>query len=490
MNWRTILAIVMTVAVVGFGAFVAVQNEQLLGEEIFFWIGAESGGSMSLTVGRALLAVFALGAAAVGVAWTFRGSKLAVARAAERKQERGIRRAERSYQEGLESVLAGEDEQALERFRQVLAHDAQHRQALVGAANACRALGRHADALDFRERALALDDRDSVVLAGLAEDHHARGDLARAGSALTRLLDAKPREAPVTAAAAVRLREILVESGDLAGALVAHDRWAKAGDGPAAETNGQPSALVRASIETRKAARDAQEGRTQEARAALRKILKKHPGYSPAWLALGQAFVLEGDEDGALAAWVDGYELTREGAILVAAEQHYRTDDPERDPIERAGAALAAFRRFTGCSGERPQAVAFLGKLQTRFEMLDEAAEAFDSVRESFPDNPTFTYYAARIAEKRGHGERAAKWYRGILRSLDILRLRYRCSGCRLTFPDHADRCPNCRKWGVVSLDIGLHALREPLPAARPVYEVRGEEPEQPEEPAQHDLSA
>ena len=108
--------------------------------------------------------------------------------------------------------------------------------------------------------------------------------------------------------------------------------------------------------------------------------------------------------------------------------------------------------------------------------MLDEAAESFESVRDSFPDNPTFTYYAARIAEKRGHPEIAARWYRGILRALDILRPTYRCSGCETELDTFVDRCPRCARWGSVSLDIGVRPLHEPLPAARPVYAVRGEE--------------
>ena len=57
--------------------------------------------------------------------------------------------------------------------------------------------------------------------------------------------------------------------------------------------------------------------------------------------------------------------------------------------------------------------------------MLDDAAVAFESVRERFPEDPTFAYYSGRIAEKQARPEVAARLYRQIGR--ELARRHYAC---------------------------------------------------------------
>ena len=473
MTWRSMLAFVLTILVIAGCLLVVRDNSELLEQQLKIW--SREGVVHGLKVGEALLACLALGATGVALAWGVRSTRQAARRAEERRTERRRRMQEQRLVEGLAAAAAGRPADALAELESVLADEPEHALALGAAADALRRLGRPAEAVELRQRLLALKAGEPEVLAALAEDHRARGDLKLAASTLEQLLAGKLRE---PAAFARRLVDLRLELGDAAGALAAHDAWAR----KQSEASAEEVALERAALETRQAARDSREGRLKEALATLRRIVRKHPSYAPASLALAQAQLLDGDEDGALRTWIDGYEGTREGAFLVAAEEHFlgRLDE-EEDAIERASAALAAMKRFAACSGERPQAIAFLGKLQTRFEMLEDAAATFDSVRESFPENPTFTYYAARIAEKRRNTELAAEWYRGILKSLDILRPGYRCRRCEAECSDYRDRCPACGRWGTVSLDIGIKPLAQPLPAAHPVYAVRGEE-DDPEE--------
>jgi tetratricopeptide (TPR) repeat protein len=478
-TWRSTLGIASTILVLCGCYFVGVENRELLAQQLLFWTAAD-GSPVGLAVGQALLGSLAIGAAGVALAWAVRSGRQRRARNEERRGERRRRALEEAHRAGLEAAIRGRLPRALACQEQVLELEPEHLGALAAAADALRMLGRPAEALELRERLLALRPGDADVLLALAEDHRARGDLGLAAGALERALAARPEEPEVVARG---LLETRLEAGDTARALEAHARWAKlARDRPPEEV-----ALERAALETRQAVREAQEGRWREAQAVLRRVLKRQPDFVPAALALAHAQVLEGNEAGAVTTWVEGYERTREGAFLVAAEEHFLgSPSDDDDSIERASAALAAMRRFAACSGERPQAIAFLGKLQTRLEMLEEAAETLDSVRESFPENPTFTYYAARIAEKRGKGGVAAAWYRGILKAMDVLRPVYRCGACEAVGETHADRCRSCGRWGRVSLDIGMKRLAQPLPAAHPVYAVRGEEEELPrEEPAE-----
>jgi tetratricopeptide (TPR) repeat protein len=467
-TWRSITGIVLTVLVLSACYFIGVENRELLSQTIQFW--TKDGRVYGLPVDQTLLGCLALGAGVVALAWALRSTRAAVQRSEGRRRERSRRVLDEHLIAGHEEAGAGRPATALPHFEAVLEKEPAEPGALAGAADALRQLGRPSEALELRERLLGVRPGDNAVQAALALDHRARGDLGLAAAALEHLLGRKPADAAAVARDLVDLR---LELGDFAAALAAHDRWSKlAGSGPG-------SARERAAIETRQAALDAHEGRVREAVATLKRVIKKHPDYSPASLMLARAQLLEGDEQAALNTWLAGYEATREGAFLVAAEEHFLGADAEgEDAIERASSVLNAMKRFAACSGDRPQAVAFLGKLQTRFEMLDDAAASFDGVRESFPDNPTFTYYAARIAEKRGDHETAAGWYRGILKALDILRPTYRCRSCEAETEAYADRCGSCGEWGSVSLDIGVKPLLRALPAAHPVYSVRGDETE------------
>lgn len=469
MTWRSTLGIVATILVLSGCFLVGRHNAELLSQQLEIWRDA-SGRAVGLSVGQALLACLALGATLVAAGWAVRSTRQAARRAEERRTERRRRALAQRLQAGLAAAAAGRDSEALAELEQVLEQEAEHATALAAAADVLRRLGRPADAAELRQRLLAVEPGSPKALSALAEDQRARGDVELAAATLEKLLAAGPEK---PAAVARRLLELRLEQGDASAALAAHETWAKRQSAVPAEE----VALERAALETRQAAREAREGRVKEAVAALKKLLRKHPGHAPTALALAQAQLLAGDEQAAIETWVEAYERTREGAFLVAAEEHFLGHLPEEeDAVERASQALAVMKRFTTCSGDRPQAVAFLGKIQTRFEMLEDAAATLDSVRESFPDNPTFTYYAARIAEKRGRHDVAAEWYRGILKALDILSPGYRCRRCEAQAPEFRDRCPSCGRWGTVALDIGIQPLSQPLPAAHPVYAVRGEE--------------
>jgi lipopolysaccharide biosynthesis regulator YciM len=386
---------------------------------------------------------------------------------ARRREGRRREEADAAYRHGLEALLDGRPERALELAREVLDRAPEHAGALMTAADVLRSNGRAAEAIETRQRLLARTPDDVPALYALAEDHRARGDLQLAAATLERVVAANPKKARN---AAHLLREIHVEAGEWESALEAHDRLVRMGG----LGEGEDADLTRAGLETRLARQLSQQGRGKEALALLRKVLRRHPDYVPASLAVAAVHLAEGREDEAVEAWVDCFGRTCDALVLVAAEQHFAAHRHEGDQVERAGRALAAFRRFVVVTGGDPHARAFLGKLHQRFEMLDEAAAEFEAVRAEFPDNPTFSYYAARIAQKRGRHDDAAAWYRQILRALDVLRLRFACARCEAEAAEPSDRCATCGRWGTVRLDIGVQPLAGPLPAGQPVYAVAG----------------
>ncbi|MEM7248206.1 MAG: tetratricopeptide repeat protein [Acidobacteriota bacterium] len=487
MNLRTALGVIVTIIVLAACSWIHLQNRELLSERLRAWPartlsaqeeplppGAPDALVWELPVGHALLGTFGLGALLILLGWSVRSAKQVSKQAGVSRDRNTQRKISQSLTDGLEALLHDKPQEALTAMQQVLEHEPKHSRALLFGADALRGLGRPGEAQELRRRLLEDDPTNERALFGLADDQVALGDGQAAATTLGQLAEGTSELSRI---AARRLREVELERGELDAALTAHDRHQKLRKKHGVSTReGEDEAdRIRRALETRKALQDAELGRTSDAQSALKKVLSKDPGYAPARLALGQALLADGREDEALKIYQEGYERTREGAMLVAAERCF-LDEPgeEGNEVERTAHALSTFRRFAQGDGPRHQAVAFLGKLYTRLEMLDDAAATFDSVRDSFPDNPTFTYYAARIAQAQGRHEEAADWFRAIVKSLAVLRLRYRCTRCEVEIDEYTDRCPGCGRFGAVTLDLGMRELHQPLPAARPVYETVG----------------
>jgi len=463
----SIYALVVILLLAFAGAFkLHHQNEPVMSQGLVLWQLPGQVQPVRVSVGRALLLCVGFGAAAIALIWGVRGVQEVVQGVLDKRSNKFERDIEGSYQRGLELLLHRRPERALAVMNEILAKDPEHRGALMTGADILKSLGRADEAAALRRRRVESAPDDLPALLALAEDQRAAGDLDLAAATLRKVVELRPKQAM---AAAEHLRDVLLEAGQPERALEAHDRLVRIRE----EANEKlPDAdAIRAGIETRAALQVAEQGKDRDAVATLRKILKRHPRFVPAWLALAHAHALGGDEEQAVEAWIEGFEKTNEAAILVEADEYFNAGRHEGDPIQRAEAALRCFKRFAACSGSRPLAVAFLGRLYVRHEMLEEAASAFESVRERFPENPTFTYYVARVAEKLGRSEEAARLYRTVIRAQEVLRITLECRACGNRASGFFDRCERCGRWGTCAVDIGSPD-DEALRSTRPLWAV------------------
>ncbi len=77
-----------------------------------------------------------------------------------RRQARSRQEAEELYLRGVESMLNGREEKALEHFNEVLAVDPNHFEALLKGGEVLRALRRHGEAIEYHRRAARVKEDD------------------------------------------------------------------------------------------------------------------------------------------------------------------------------------------------------------------------------------------------------------------------------------------------------------------------------------------
>jgi lipopolysaccharide biosynthesis regulator YciM len=367
---------------------------------------------------------------------------------------------ERLYLLGIEAILGGREERALEHFRAVLQRDAQHFEALLKSGDVCRELGRAREAVDFHRRALRVRESDLRPLFALVEDYEKSGDTSAARETLTQIIERKPKRALT---ACRKLRTLLVRDQNWEAALAIQEKI----EAMLGETGmKKPDLRFSVGIPYQLACRHAAEERPREAAALLRRLVKSAPGFAPAAWKLGKILVAAGDADEAVEIWKQGFEETASPIFLASLEDHFlQMEEPER--------AIEIFKQLAWRANREVVPRFFLGKLYYRLEMLDEALDVFRALKSRVSYAPTIHFYIARILERRGDPVQAVREYSHLMNQLDPLRLEYRCATCSSRFSAWRDFCDTCGEWNSIQLDLKEQLTVEEMGiSSAPVYNV------------------
>ncbi len=455
MKVRTFLFIIVAIGVLLALSSLFVTNREILQKNVYFW------GWFDLSVGLTLLTFLLLGALMTTLAGLTREFGTLVSRRRQRVATRRSEEIEEEYSRGLVAVLEGREDEALRHFRAVLERDSRHFNTLLKLGEVLRFQERYDEAIEVHRKACHLRDEDTRPLYALVNDYEAKGDLDRARTVLGKIIAINKH----SVSAWRRLRSLHMKEQSWAKALEAHERVEK--HSGATEASQSVDRSIGTGIRFEMAAERLDAGRTKDALAELRRILKDDPQFIPAHVKLGEAHVRDGHEAEGLEAWYAGFETTGSPIFLSTLEEYFLQRDQPLGAIEALKRCIAAARKDTV-----PRF--YLGKLYFRLEMLDEALSVLSSLEGRASYAPTLHYLLGRIHERRKNHRDAATQYRRVIKEMDLVQLEYRCRGCGETVMDWTERCAGCGAWNTVEVNFREEISVEDLGlSAAPVYTIR-----------------
>ena len=382
-----------------------------------------------------------------------------------RRRQADAEEAERQYVRGVESMLNGREERALEHFNAALESDPEHFQSLLKGGEVLRMLRRHAEAIEYHRRAARLREGHLEALYQLVADYEESGAGENAKAVLHRIIELDPKR---SLSAHRQFRAICMREGAWDKAWEIQQRIEELLSGTARSSKGEKKYHL--GIRFMLAARHLEEGRPRDAIAILRRLVRMDDAFVPGHLKLGKALVALGQPESAVEAWEEGYKATNHPVFLTTIEDHYLKDEQPRRAIEALKAAVWKSQKDI-----LPRF--FLGKLYFRLEMLDEALAEFTRMKSRVAYFPALHYHLAKILERHGQYREALRELETLLLQAEALRIEYACSVCSRRYPSWVARCERCGEWNSVVVDFREERGVEELGlSTAPVYTVDSQE--------------
>ncbi len=188
-------------------------------------------------------------------------------------------------------------------------------------------------------------------------------------------------------------------------------------------------------------------GAVERAIKTLKAVLKTDKDFIAAYPALAEIYIREGNAKEAGEILLSGYKATSSMVILVRLEEHYIA---EGEP----GAIIDLYQKSIQQSPGDLKLQLFLAKLYYRLEMIDHAFETMNNIDTSAFDFPHLHTLFGSIYERRSEYEKAIDEFKRALKVEKPLLVPFCCSRCGYTSRDWTGRCPECKSWNTLILDI------------------------------------
>jgi len=458
MNVKAFLALLVALVLVFGTSFLIIGNHDILKQNFVVYkdLVVPMYVMLALAFGGGLLISF--------VSLLYSGFHTSFVNWRRNRQLRASEAVELEYGRGVEEILSGREGMALKHFQKALDRDPRHLKSLLRAGETERKQGRVDQAVELHQKAHHLVEDEVAPLYALADDYEVVEDWGRLESSLKKIIELKPK---VSLTSYRRLRDLYIRLARWEEAESVQTRissWPKREPAMLDEDNELQGIRYQIGLQKKEALQ------LKEAVSEFRKLLKRHPGFIPAYVALGETHLEAENLRLALEIWEKGFLATNSPIFLERITEFLlERNDPQQ--------AIEIHRRVATRADKDIIGRFMLGKLYYRLEMVDDANDVFDSLREDMANSPTLHYLLARIRQRRGDYEGAVNSYRKVIRDLKSVELTYECTSCQASYDEWIDRCTNCSAWGTIEVQMKENITPEALGlSSRPVYLPKREE--------------
>lgn len=344
------------------------------------------------------------------------------------------------YARALNAFFAARYEEAEEFFARVIEDDPSHMDALLRMGDIFSGRHDYVKAKDFYLRARDLNPRNIEALLSLEEVTDSQNKWQEALKYLDRILDIDDENIKVL----LRKRDIYEKNGKWDEVIDVQQKLLKCKLSEEEEEK-ENKALLGYKYELGRHYHDA--GNTDKAIKTLKSVLKSDKDFTAAYLALSVVYMKDGNTKEAENILMKGYEETDSLVILARLEDHYLAEGVP-------GTIIDLYQKAVQRNPNDPKHQFLMAKLYYRLEMIDHAFETINNIDTTAFDFPDLHALFGNIYERRAQYENAIDEFKMALDVEKPLVVPFCCSVCRCTDKNWSGRCPECKNWNTLILDI------------------------------------
>ena len=338
------------------------------------------------------------------------------------------------YTAGLNYLLAGEKDRALEAFRKSVARNTANIDAYIRIGDILREKGQTLRAIKIHReltvRSGLTREQLLTIYRSLVEDYLAAGDREKAAAVLLKMLEIQ-KENLWAVQTLIRAYEDL---GDWEKAAA----WRK----KLRSIQGTDQSRILGLYKVEQGREAVRAGKEKAARIRFREAIKIDPACAPAYLELADSYVREAREGDALKVLRD--------FVRKAPKQAYLAFSRIEDVLFKVGQFGEVEKILRDLIAEHPRAVRArlaLARIHEKRGEIDEAIQLCEEALQHEPGSMAARSQLIRLYQKNGDTERALQLASEIAEAGAEERAKFECSTCGYQSAEFFWRCPKCGAW-------------------------------------------
>lgn len=356
------------------------------------------------------------------------------------RQEKKTSKVQDSYAKGLDAFFAGRYEEAVELFDRIIDEDPHNVSLRLRRGDISFNAGNLQKAKDFYLKAKELRPNSIEVLLSLEKVFEKENDVKGA----LRYVDSVLEIDPENPRALYKKRDLYEKTGEWEQVVDVQQKILKSGISDTEKQQEQNNflgfqyELGRSWLES---------GELEKAIKILKGIIKTDKNFSAAYLALAESYIGSSDYKDAETLLVDGFQTTSSLVFLLRLEDFFIA-------LGEPGRVIDLYQKAVQDNPRDQNLQFFLAKLYYRLEMIDYALETVEGIDVSANNYPDLHILLGDILQRRGQHDKASAEFRKAIDFKRPILVPYCCSRCQYISKEWEGRCPQCRHWNSLTLDI------------------------------------